>query len=420
MSALRPGTWPRLEYDLMPVPGVDNAMTMPIFLLPLDLPQGLLITETQGGTITLEEIPGFALEIEANSATFPDTSKSGLVSVTPVHADKIPMVPNFGQQPRLIVTIQPAGVLFDPPARLTLPNVEGLSPGEITELYSFDHDAGRFVSIGPGIVSRDGSVITSEPGMGILKGGWHCGGNPQETGCCATACGGGDACNTVSGNRCSGCVTTCNSNFNQCPEIVGNCKLETGQVDQCGCAADTCSDVVNDGDVPQVPNGGCCQSNTMDTQNQCCEAAGVVPKHPIQDLSQCANRVPNLEKPFQFDGCSVPDSLNEILGFDKDNPSGGSDTHFSNASCQLSGVNCTAACDLHDICYQSCDSSFGGRTSCDLLLGNTAVNICLNSQDSLLTRAVCLEWADTYTNILLLAGGFAYNDRQLEVCQCCP
>jgi len=92
------------------------------------------------------------------------------------------MVPNFGQQPRLIVTIQPAGVL--PPAKLTLPNVDGLAPGEITELYSFDHDAGRFVSIGPGVVSNDGSSVTSEPGVGIIKGGWHCGGNPGQTGCC--------------------------------------------------------------------------------------------------------------------------------------------------------------------------------------------------------------------------------------------
>ncbi len=173
------------------------------------------------------------MEIEANSATFPDTSKSGLISVTPVHADKIPMVPNFGQQPRLIVTIQPAGVLFDPPAKLTLPNVEGLSPGEITELYSFDHDAGRFVSIGPGIVSTDSSVITSEPGMGILKGGWHCGGNPQETGCCAKACEGGDACNTVTGDTCG----ECNVVKNPCPPtddpIAG--RLVCGTTDESSC-----------------------------------------------------------------------------------------------------------------------------------------------------------------------------------------
>lgn len=130
----------------------------------------------------LPELPGFALEVAPGSVTFPGGSRSGTVSATLVHADKVPMVPNFGQQPNFIVTIQPAGAVFDPPARITLPNTDGLVPGEVTELYSFDHDLGQFVSIGPGSVSNDGSVVASDPGVGILKAGWHCGGNPASTG----------------------------------------------------------------------------------------------------------------------------------------------------------------------------------------------------------------------------------------------
>ena len=91
-----------------------------------------------------------SLTVEAGSATFPDGTKSGIVSVTVVHNDKIPMVPNFGQQPRFIVTIQPAGVFFNPSAPITIPNMDGLAPGEVTELYSFDHDLGQFVAIGTG------------------------------------------------------------------------------------------------------------------------------------------------------------------------------------------------------------------------------------------------------------------------------
>jgi hypothetical protein len=113
---------------------------------------------------------------------FPGGSRSGVVSVTVVHNDKVPMVPNFGQQPRLIVTIQPAGARFDPPARLTLPNVEGLAPGAVTEMYSFDHDLGHFVSIGPATVSEDGSAIVSNLGVGVLKAGWHCCGDPAAGG----------------------------------------------------------------------------------------------------------------------------------------------------------------------------------------------------------------------------------------------
>jgi len=181
-TANRAGTWPDLEYELVTVPGQDNTVGMPIYLLPLDIENGLLVSETEGGVLTLDPLPGFSLVIEPGSATFPDGSKSGVVSVTLVHADKIPMTPNFGQQPRFIVTIQPAGVLFDPPAPITLPNVDGMAPGEVTELYSFDHDLGQFVAIGTGTVSEDGTVIASDPGVGIIKGGWHCGGNPATTG----------------------------------------------------------------------------------------------------------------------------------------------------------------------------------------------------------------------------------------------
>ncbi len=114
--------------------------------------------------------------------TFPGGGKSGVVSVTVVHDDKVPMVPSFGQQPRLIVTIQPAGARFEPPARLTLPNVEGFAPGQVAEMYSFDHDLGHFISIGPATVSEDGSVVSSNNGVGIVKAGWHCCGFPAHTG----------------------------------------------------------------------------------------------------------------------------------------------------------------------------------------------------------------------------------------------
>jgi glucodextranase-like protein/carboxypeptidase family protein len=181
-TAERPGSWPDLEFVVTTISGREVEMNGPIFLLPLDLANGLQVDETHGGTITLPDLPGLALEIAPGTVTFPGGGKSGFVSVTAVHSDKVPMVPNFGQQPRLIVTIQPAGARFDPPARLTLPNVEGLSAGEVTEMYSFDHDLGHFVSIGPATVSADGALIVANPGVGIVKAGWHCGGNAASSG----------------------------------------------------------------------------------------------------------------------------------------------------------------------------------------------------------------------------------------------
>ena len=181
-TAHRPGTWPTLEFSLYTVAGIDNRLEMPIFLLPIDVQRGLYVDDVTGGTLTLPELPGFSLTVKAGSATFPGGGRTGTVSATMVHHDKMPMAPAFGQQPRFILTIQPTGTHFDPPAAVTFPNTEGLAAGEITELYSFDHDLGQFVSIGTGTVSADGSMIRSDPGAGIIKGGWHGAGAPAPQG----------------------------------------------------------------------------------------------------------------------------------------------------------------------------------------------------------------------------------------------
>ncbi|NJL26867.1 MAG: hypothetical protein HC897_02785 [Thermoanaerobaculia bacterium] len=178
----RPGVWAGLEFDLDMLPGVGNTLPKPIYVLPLDLEHGRIAGGAEDVTITVPGVPGFALTVLAGSVTFPDGSPTGLVSVTPVHADKVPMPPGSGMQPRFIVTIQPAGAHFDPPAPISFPNVDGLPPGTVTEMFSFDHDLGEFVSIGTGTVSGDGLVVRSDPGFGIVKAGWHCSAPQSESG----------------------------------------------------------------------------------------------------------------------------------------------------------------------------------------------------------------------------------------------
>jgi hypothetical protein len=219
----KPGKWPNLEYELVTVSGQTNTLGMPVYLLPIDTQHQVCVSDTVGGNLTLPQVPGFALTVQAGSATFPGGSKSGCISVTPVHPDKIPMVPGFGQQPKFIVTIQPAGTLFNPPAQITIPNADALKPGEITEMYGFDHDLGMFVSIGTGTASADGTVITSDRGVGVVKAGWFCGGPPADAGGAGTC----PTCRTCNGTDCVP-QPLC-SNSGGCPagsacDGSGNCK----------------------------------------------------------------------------------------------------------------------------------------------------------------------------------------------------
>lgn len=185
-TAERPGTWPTLDFDIHTVSGQDNKLGMPVYLPQLNPDNRLCVNDTTGGTLTLADAPGFALEILPGSASFAGGSRSGCVSVSTVNIDKVPMTPAFGQQPRFVVTIQPVGTHFNPPARMSLPNVDSLAPRAVTEMYSYDHDLGNFVAIGSATVSADGSTVTSDPGSGAIKAGWHGSGNPGQSGSAGT------------------------------------------------------------------------------------------------------------------------------------------------------------------------------------------------------------------------------------------
>src|SRR5439155_14751165 len=230
---------------------------------------------TGGGTLTIPEAAAFSLTFGPEQVTFPGGSKQGCVSVTVVHGDKVPMAPGFGQQPRFIVTIQPAGAIFNPPAPITLPNVDGLKPREVTEMYSFDHDIGSFVAIGTGTVSDDGLAIRSNPGVGVLKAGWHCGGNPNVTGAVATC----PACQSCQTNHCvddAGRRLKCESN------ICKKCAPDGDCADQ----SSSCKTAINSGIV--LPT---------------CRIPG---PRPVNILQDCPNRTPRSGFSTVLDGCTAP------------------------------------------------------------------------------------------------------------------
>ena len=189
-TAQRPAVderFPVMTLDLNLVEGALNPIERPIYLLRLAAGQRVDAVRAGPIRLTLPELPGYELTIPTGTVvTFPDGSHEGYVSLTQVNNDQAPMPPVNGLAPRVLVTIQPAGTRFEPPAPLTLPNTEGHSRGRKVELVSFDHDLEAFVPVGTGTVSEDGSLIRSDPGVGVLKGGWHGGSTPGGQGNAAT------------------------------------------------------------------------------------------------------------------------------------------------------------------------------------------------------------------------------------------
>ncbi|MFT4939230.1 MAG: hypothetical protein ACI88A_002266 [Paraglaciecola sp.] len=225
------GEFPSLSFNLVTISGVNNTLPAPIYMVKLDTENAVFVGPSDV-VLTLDKYPGFKLEIAKDSVTFPDGSKEGLLSVTQVNANKVPMAPPNGMQPQFIVTIQPTNTRFDPPARLTLPNTDGFPPGEQVEMYSYDHDLEEFVSIGLGTVSNDATLVKSNPGVGVIKAGWHCGSQPGGQGCahnCPTCQDCDGDCNCVPANddpRLGQCET-CNNGVKKDAPTEDECCTQT-------------------------------------------------------------------------------------------------------------------------------------------------------------------------------------------------
>lgn len=187
-TSTRPETFPFLEFTMVTVSGQDNHLNGPIFLPPLDMDNSQIVGGDEDVVLTLKGNPGVAYTVFAHSATFPDGSTTGRLTLSAVHADKVPMALPNGTTPAIVGTLQPARVKFNPPIRIQVPNTSGLLPGQVAEVFSFDHDLEQFVSGGTARVSEDGSVIVSDKGFGLRVSGWHAVPPPPPPPRCVNGC----------------------------------------------------------------------------------------------------------------------------------------------------------------------------------------------------------------------------------------
>lgn len=480
-EAIPPGSFPQLTFDLILVPNAANSLPTPVRLPPLDPSNAVFFDNTTDVVLTVAEIEGLSMLVTAGSmtradGTVPSPSDPAILSLNQVHFDDVPMPMPDGAAPPFAWTLQPTGAHFDPPIRITYPNMSALPPGAIAYFLSFNHETGAFEIVATGSVDDTGLSIISDPGSGITVSGWGCNCPPYS----------------VTGECCS-CAA--------CEECVdGNCVTKQG-VECCdGVEYDPAVQGCCDDQLYDLETQGCCERPVLkdrvyEKETLCCESAGLLAqKHPIT-LSDwlnpltCGSRVPTKNSSqanpgpngswrFEYDGCSNPistiracDAASSNPGalcvfddgvcspgssnagvpclfdidcnggtcdstscpggdcvfasMDKDNPGAGNHTHFSGVPPGTGQPNHTPpspflACDGHDECYQTCNSD---RAGCDngMLTGMLAAcNSAGGLGDPPWIVDRCLFAADAYHRVLRAAGGLVgWGPRQREVCDCC-
>ena len=160
-----------LEHDVYN--GVNNVISRPIYLPPIDLANAHIIDPTQNVVVTTTAIPSAAVTVAANSLKDRyGQPYTGQLSITEVPTNLTPAALPKNLVPDLVVTIQPGDMVFTTPAPLSLPNRTGYAPGTLMDLWSINPTTGLFDNVGTGQVSADGSVIETISG-GIRNSSWH-------------------------------------------------------------------------------------------------------------------------------------------------------------------------------------------------------------------------------------------------------
>jgi RHS repeat-associated protein len=152
---------------------VNNQIDRPIYLPTVDVSTGTTVNPGAETFVTNPRLAGAKVDVAAGSL-FDKSGNAfaGIMTITEVPVSLTPAALPDNLHPDVIVTIQPGDMVFNTPARLTLPNRAGYLPGVEMDLWSINPNTGLFDIVGKGQVSADGSVIETIEG-GIRNSSWH-------------------------------------------------------------------------------------------------------------------------------------------------------------------------------------------------------------------------------------------------------
>ena len=154
------------------IEGVSNVVDRPFFLPRIEQ-DSLTQVDPFQKTVVENSRLGIVIEVPPSTARLLDGSRfDGALSISEVPDGLAPAALPEQFKPGLLITIQPVGVIFDPPVPITFPNVDKLPGGSEVDIWSLDPETDSFIIVGKGLVSDDGTVIETISG-GIYAADWH-------------------------------------------------------------------------------------------------------------------------------------------------------------------------------------------------------------------------------------------------------
>jgi RHS repeat-associated protein len=176
------GTFATVPEMIPIIAGADNMLEPAIVLLPLDVASADMVVPTQTSIVTssraVEDLQIFepvTLTIPAGKAV---NQSDGSMFSGEIHISRIedatqgprPLPPEIDLS--YYIAMQPFGVVYPDPVPISFPNIEGLPPESLLDIFALNHDTGEFEKIGEGLVSLDGKTVDSIGGV-VQSNSWH-------------------------------------------------------------------------------------------------------------------------------------------------------------------------------------------------------------------------------------------------------
>ncbi len=172
--------WQSIPGQTTNVGDIYLPLVPPNTLQPVSAAQDTQITFADAVLQAHPDLNGVSILVPADSLFSDDGARGGRVGIAPVPPDRLPGGLPEGLNFPVVITVQTDGAgNFDTPAPVCFPNLpdtttgQPLPTGSKSALWSFDHDTGGWVIVGPMTVSADGKLVCTDAGVGIRAPGWH-------------------------------------------------------------------------------------------------------------------------------------------------------------------------------------------------------------------------------------------------------